>query len=333
MGGQPLMSNLTFDKIRSQKSAIETLTRALRSGRVHHAYRFEGPDGVGKEQAAFALAQALVCEKGEVFGCNACSACRRAVTLADEDPRVPKHPDVVLIQRGLYPPQSLGSTNREATGIGVHQIRRIVVGRAGYGAHEGRALVFLIRDADELTIQAANALLKVLEEPPPRTHFVLMTSRPHRLLDTILSRTLAVRFGPLPDDVIEEILRERGLDVSGARLARGSASHALALGDAEAREAREAFEATMRAAIEAPDLAPAIAIGSAIKDRATLHTRLSDFAQSVSLLGRDRVSSDARAAEVAARQHAEIELALQSLEANAQPAFVVEALVARLRRA
>src|SRR5204862_6308792 len=94
-----------FDRILGQSPALETLVRALRAGRVHHAYRFEGPDGVGKEMAAFALAQALVCERAAT-GCGECSACRRAVKISDEDPRVPQHPDVLLVSRGRYPPSA-----------------------------------------------------------------------------------------------------------------------------------------------------------------------------------------------------------------------------------
>jgi len=145
-----------FDRIRGQGPAIETLVRALENGRVHHAYRFEGPPGVGKEMAAFALAQSLVCAKGGRLGCGECSACQRAVRLAEEDPHVPLHPDVVLLGRGLYPAQVLGTASRESTGIGVEQIRRLVLSRVGFSPHEGRAFVFIIREAEDLTQQAAN---------------------------------------------------------------------------------------------------------------------------------------------------------------------------------
>src|SRR5262249_38301472 len=155
--------------------------------------------------AAFALAQALVCEKGT--GCGSCSACRRAVTLSADEPRVPQHPDVVLLGKGLYRGLLSGG---EAMGIGVEQVRRIVLTRVGFPPHEGRALVFIVRDAEEITQQAANALLKTLEEPHQRTHFVLLTSRPSRLLDTIRSRCLPVRFAPLPDAVVGTLLERRG---------------------------------------------------------------------------------------------------------------------------
>src|SRR5687768_2908308 len=117
---------MSFDAILGQDVALQTLKVALASGRLHHAYRFEGPDGVGKERAAFALAQALVCTRQPNVGCGECSACTRAVALSDDEPMVPRHPDVVLIERGLYPPAVLGRASPETTGIGVEQVRRIV---------------------------------------------------------------------------------------------------------------------------------------------------------------------------------------------------------------
>ncbi|MGH7271769.1 MAG: hypothetical protein ACREJ3_15160, partial [Polyangiaceae bacterium] len=94
----PLLST-----VRAQDSAVETLRRALTSGCVHHAVLFAGPDGVGKERAAFGLAQALICERrGErqPEACGACHACTRAIPRPGE--ARPVHPDVVVLERGLY---------------------------------------------------------------------------------------------------------------------------------------------------------------------------------------------------------------------------------------
>src|SRR5262245_6765560 len=114
---------MPFSHILGQETAIATLTVALQHGRVHHAYRFEGPDGTGKEMAAFALAQALVCAAGDPLGCGECDACRRAVTLSSEDPRIPVHPDVRLVERGLYPGETIGRTTDELKDISIAQIR------------------------------------------------------------------------------------------------------------------------------------------------------------------------------------------------------------------
>ncbi|RLB58845.1 MAG: DNA polymerase III subunit delta', partial [Deltaproteobacteria bacterium] len=99
---------MPFDHILGQKPAIETLTRALASGHVHHAYRFEGAEGVGKELTAMAFAQALLCRADEPLGCGTCDVCRRVVERAQTAPHTPLHPDVVVVARGLYPPETLG---------------------------------------------------------------------------------------------------------------------------------------------------------------------------------------------------------------------------------
>jgi DNA polymerase-3 subunit delta' len=320
-----------FGDILGQAPAVETLERALRSGRLHHAYRFEGPAGVGKELAALALAQALVCETTEPGACGKCSACRRAVTVTSDELRVPVHPDVVIVERGLYK-GVLGSGASEATGIGIEQIRRVVLGRVGFAPHEGRALVFIVRHADELTVQAANALLKTLEEPHDKTYFLLVTSRPTRLLDTIRSRTLPVRFGPLPDSVVAEILRKRGLDPAVAPLAQGSAALAIELAEPDAKKERDDFVTAARAAVSAPDLVPGIRFAeSRPKERDGVRDQLSFLAQALATDGRLLVAKDPDTAERRAREHALVLAAMDAVEKNVQPGLALEAMVIKLR--
>lgn len=323
---------LSFSAVLAQEPAVSTLRRALASGRVHHAYRFEGPRGVGKELAAFALARSLVCERPEQGeACGACSACRRAVTLSEEPPHVPLHPDVVLLERGLYR-GVLGSGASEATGIGIEQIRRVVLTRTGFPPHEGRALVFIVREADEITTQAANALLKTLEEPHDRTHFVLLTSRPSRLLDTIRSRSLPLRFGPLPESVIAELLTRRGADASVAPLAQGSMALALELADPDAKAEREAFVSAAFEAIAAPDLTPGLKLAEGQKrDRDGVRSQLSFLAQALAGEARAIVSRDGAAAERRALQYGVVLETLDEIEKNVQPALALEAMVVRLR--
>jgi DNA polymerase-3 subunit delta' len=322
---------MDFGDILGQAPAVETLERALRSGRLHHAYRFEGPAGVGKELAALALAQALVCETTEPGACGKCSACRRAVTVTSDELRVPVHPDVVIVERGLYK-GVLGSGASEATGIGIEQIRRVVLGRVGFAPHEGRALVFIVRHADELTVQAANALLKTLEEPHDKTYFLLVTSRPTRLLDTIRSRTLPVRFGPLPDSVVAEILRKRGLDPAVAPLAQGSAALAIELAEPDAKKERDDFVTAARAAVSAPDLVPGLRFAeSRPKERDGVRDQLSFLAQALATDGRLLVAKDPDTAERRAREHALVLAAMDAVEKNVQPGLALEAMVIKLR--
>ncbi len=321
-------SRMPFSEILGQEPALQTLYRALDTGHVHHAYRFEGPDGVGKELAAFALAQALVCERGGKRACGECSACTRALKITEDEPHVPAHPDVVLIERGLYRGRISAS---EATGISIEQIRRIVLERAGYRPHEGRALVFIVRAAEELTVSAANALLKTLEEPGPNTHFILLTSRENRLLDTIRSRTLPVRFSPLSDALVAQILEQKGLDSKVAPLAQGSVAFAVELASEDAIKEREEFVSAATAAIAARDLAPAIKFAETRRERDSLRGLLAYFAQTLALRGRVQVSAAPADAERAAQSYGVVLAALRDVERNVSPALALEAMVYRLR--
>ncbi len=321
---------MSFTHVLGQEPAIATLTRALAAGKVHHAYRFEGPPGVGKGLTALALGRALLCEAPTPLACEKCGACKRAATLAEQEPQVPAHPDLLLVERGLYKSVLGGS---EASGIGIEQVRRIVLSRVGYAPHEGRALVCVVRGADELTASAANALLKTLEEPPARTFFILVTSRPSRLLDTIRSRTLPVRFGALPESVVAELLSARGLDPKLAVLANGSMEQALALADTEALGERDAFASALLEGLEAPDLVGALAFAEKQKlERAELGGLLEHVAQLLVLRAREVVARAPDEARRLAQRYQLVQRSLGELERNVGPQLSLEALVTRLRR-
>jgi DNA polymerase-3 subunit delta' len=337
-----------LSRLRAQDTALRTLERALEADRVHHAYLFTGLDGVGKELAAFGLAQALVCEVrdqagGGLFGgapatktraCGTCSACVRAVPREEE--RTPLHPDVVVLERGLYTAAQIGRRTPETQEISIDQVRTLVLARAAYAPHEGRAKVIVIRRAEELSISAANALLKTLEEPGARTHFVLVSSQPDALLPTILSRALKIRFAPLPDDLVTELLVVRGVEEARAkeiaRLAGGSVEAGSALADPEESEAREAFVKRALDAVSAPTLEGVLALAEdAKKDKERLPARVAALAAALA----------ARASEAALAGRPEAELlsargslalgALDHLAGNGAPQLVVEATLARMR--
>ena len=320
----------SFDRVLGQETAVATLERALQRDQVHHAYRFEGPEGVGKALCALAFAQALVCERR--IGCGDCRSCELSLTLSDTPPHVPVHPDIVVIERGLYPPQLIGRTSPESTGISVQQIRKLVLGRSGFAPHEGRALCFIIKEAHELTLSAANALLKTLEEPAPRTHFILVTARPGQLIDTIRSRTLAVRFGPLADAIIERIGAPDGVTPEIAALAQGSISSALALADEQTHAQRQAFVAAAFAAMKAPDLAGALSFAEhRAEARDELRQQLLYLAQVLAQHARRALEERPHAAEQYAQSHLVVMNALTGIERNAQPGLLLEAMIAELR--
>ncbi len=322
---------MSFDAILGQPTAVATLRRAIERGQAHHAYRFEGPEGVGKAACALAFAQALVCHDPVNKGCGRCRGCELTRTISEEAPHVPLHPDVVFVGRGIYPPNLIGRTTPEATGISVQQIRRLILARSGFSPHEGRALCFIIHDAHELTISAANALLKTLEEPPPKTHFVLLTSQPGQLIDTIRSRTLAVRFAPLADALVQQIA---GVPAEIARLAQGSVSAALELADAETHQRRQAFVDRALEAIDAPDLATAIGFANQkAEGRDELKRQLEYLAHALSAQAIAQLDHSPGLSERQARQHQTVLKALAGVEHNAQPALLLEAMIAELRSA
>ncbi len=318
---------VSFSSLLGQPTAKTTLEHALTSGRVHHAYRFVGPPGVGKETAAFLLAQALLCTEGDTMGCGSCSACKRASTLSTDGPEIPKHPDVLLIGRQVYPSDLIGGAS-ESSGISVEQIRRILMPRVRLSPHEGRAMVVIIRDADQLNISSANALLKTLEEPKPGVHFILLTSRPAQLLDTILSRTLAIRFGPLPDEVVGTLLAREGVSPEVASLAGGSLTRARILAEPEGQAVRDHFVQALDEAISAGHAAAATYFGDQRPDaRGDL----------VDLLGHAASVFSQRAKEQSdvllwAERHEILLRSIREIERNGSPGLVLESMVNQITK-
>jgi DNA polymerase-3 subunit delta' len=162
--------------IDGQPRAVENLRAALSGGKLHHAYLFEGPEGAGKAATARALAMALECEARDPDGCGQCNACRKVES--------GMHPDVVWF---------------DMTPKGLTERARELLTTLGFRPHEGRARVVIFDGAHGLApvperAEAANVLLKTLEEPPADTYFVLVTAEARRLPVTVLSRCQRVRF-------------------------------------------------------------------------------------------------------------------------------------------
>jgi DNA polymerase-3 subunit delta' len=320
----------------AQPTAVDTLRRAIASGRVHHAYLFDGPDGVGKERAAFGLAQALVCERrpaGSANACGACRACGRAVPRPGEGR--PLHPDVVVLERGLYDPAAIGRRTPETQDLSIDQVRTLVLARAAFPPHEGRAKVFLVRRAEELSQPAANALLKTLEEPGAHTHFVLLTAMADTLLPTIRSRAQRVRFGALPDTVVGQLLAARGVEnpEAIARLAGGSMSVAAVLGDPDASARRNEFVSRALAALGQRDLGGALDVaeeGKKLGKEGTM-AHLEALAAALGAEARAAAAQADRTADVAAQRYALALAAVQELDGNASPQLALESMLIRMR--
>jgi DNA polymerase III subunit delta' len=221
---------MAFDEVLGHERVRELLSRALDAARLPPALLLSGPDGVGKRTLALAVGRALVCERRG--GCEpTCAPCRRAAQGA--------HPDVILVRP-------------ETQAIKIAQIRGVVreiMGRP----FEARARAVVIDDAHSMTEEAANALLKSLEEPPATSHVLLVTSAPQALLPTIRSRCQTLRMGPLPPALLERHLRSQlGLEAEEARLRAALAGGSVGAALAFESEAYRAVREQLLALLEAP---------------------------------------------------------------------------------
>jgi len=178
-----------------QEKPIEILRRALKTGRLPHAYIFVGEEGVGKAFTAINLAKALNCDS-ELDACDICPSC-------------------IEIDKGIYPDVMI--IGPEGDQIKIDQIRKAQE-RLSLKALRGRRKVMIIDKADTMNISSANALLKTLEEPPEATVIILISSAPNLLPATVLSRCQTVPFRTLSRKAIEELLLSKGLNKDEACL-------------------------------------------------------------------------------------------------------------------
>jgi len=210
------------------------LRQAVVRGHVPQTLLFAGPEGVGKHTMALALAQAVNCpEARDGVACGRCSACSRIAT--------GRFSDVIELDNG------------DLASISIKSIRERVLDLVGYRPFEGQRRVFIIDPADMLSVQAQDALLKTLEEPPPAVVLILISAYPDSLRPTVLSRCRRVSFGALTDAEVARVLCDRhAMDPALARaraaLAGGSVSQALSLDGGVLEDDREAAWHLLRAA-------------------------------------------------------------------------------------
>jgi DNA polymerase-3 subunit delta' len=258
--------------------ARSRLSEAVRSGRLPQVLVISGPPGVGKQRLALWLSQLVLCERRKSEPCGRCRACRLVDGLAFADlhwfvpiPR-PKaaDPDKAIGEaaeaiaevmeerrsKPLYGPPDGMASHSMATVRLLHQ-------RAALTSVEGGARIFIIGDAERLVPQessqeAANALLKLLEEPPVGSLFILTTVDPGLMLPTVRSRSVPVRLGPLSDDDVRSFLETQlrpipSADELGQRIASavGSIGRALAQGE-EAGKAQQAARQLLEAVLAGP---------------------------------------------------------------------------------
>ncbi len=208
---------MSFSQIRGQERAVRILQNEVSTGSVSGAYLFVGPDGVGKYLMALNFAKVLNCKKSDVDSCDECISCQKIDHLS--------HPDLRVMET-------------EKGSIGIEEIR-VLKREVGYSLYEGTKGVWIIKDADKLTQEAANSLLKILEEPPPRVVIILISQAREKLLPTILSRCETIPFSLLSSSEIRRALDRYRPPISGKiplieKLARGRIGEALLLAQDEA---------------------------------------------------------------------------------------------------
>jgi DNA polymerase-3 subunit delta' len=188
---------VAFQEIVGQEQALRLLHKALSEARLAQAYLFHGPPGVGKKLTAFQFVKALYCFSATSNACNNCTACRK-ITAGN-------HPDVEMI-------------TPDDTSIKIEQVRALQR-RLGYKPYENRHTAVIIDGCEFLTPPAANALLKILEEPPTQALLLLLTGNKAAVPLTIISRCQLVPFRPLTPADIQTILERQGVDRPTASLA------------------------------------------------------------------------------------------------------------------
>jgi DNA polymerase-3 subunit delta' len=341
---------MPFRDITGHAHVHDLLARAARRGSLPPSLIFAGPEGVGKRKTAVALAQLLNCldpapaaaesthdsdtsDLPAGDACGVCASCKRIARGV--------HADVLIVEPG------------DTGSIKVEQVREAVE-RTAYRPFEGRKRVVIIDTADALMVAAQDALLKTLEEPPPASVFVLVTSRPDVLLPTVRSRCQRLRFGRLaPGDVAAVLIQEHQYSetdaFAAAALSDGSVAAALEGGTEGFVDAREAAAGLLERVAASDDprrrLEGAKALTGAARggsDREELARRLHALSSILRDLGvllsradeRSLANADLRPllerlqgsfdGERALRAFSAVDRALSALERNASPKIVAD---------
>lgn len=177
---------LSFSDMIGQDAVKAHLKKSLRSGKISHAYIFYGEKGSGKKSLAELFARSLQCECGTEEPCNQCISCRQALH--------GNQPDIIYVQ------------HEKPTVISVDEIRKQVNHTVGIKPYSSNRKVYIIEDAEKMNVQAQNALLKTLEEPPAYAVLLLLTSNLEALLQTIRSRCITLTMKPVSELQIQQYL-------------------------------------------------------------------------------------------------------------------------------
>lgn len=230
---------MSWDQIQGHDAVLAKFRTAVARERLASTFLFVGPPAVGKRKFALKLAEALLCERNGATSLDPCGQCESCIQV-----RAHSHPDLILVER---PANRTRIPVELLIGEGQNRMREGLCHDITLRPYRGGRKVAIIDDADYLNVEGANCLLKTLEEPPPKSVMILLSTSLQRQLPTIRSRSQIIRFSPLPNDVIATLLVEQGAvaDLDEARvlaeLGHGSLERAMQVADPELREFRAAF--------------------------------------------------------------------------------------------
>ncbi|MDT5061407.1 MAG: polymerase subunit gamma/tau [Acidobacteriota bacterium] len=240
----------TFDEVTGQEPITRTLKNAIEHERLHHAYLFSGARGVGKTTTARLLAKALNCHKSPK---PTASPCR-----TDD-------PDACVSCREISESESTDVREIDAaSNTGVDNVRDAIIGNVAYTVARDRYKVFIIDEVHMLSGAAFNALLKTLEEPPPRVVFIMATTEKHKLPETILSRCQQFEFRTIATTKIAERLRQIA-DAEKVKISEEALREIARAGEGSMRDAQSAFDQVISfsgAEIKVEDVETALGLAS-----------------------------------------------------------------------
>ena len=207
-----------FQDILGHEMIKDHFRKAIENHKVSHAYILAGEEGMGRKSLANAFAMTLLCEKGLKEPCMECHSCKQM--LSDN------HPDVIHV------------THEKPGSIGVDDIRKQINDTIMIKPYSSYYKIYMVDEAEKMTVQAQNALLKTIEEPPSYAVIILMTTNPDAFLPTILSRCIQLKIKPLRDYVVKGYLVEKlGVPVEKAEVyaafARGNLGKAIHIASSE----------------------------------------------------------------------------------------------------
>lgn len=214
---------MSFKDIKGQDKPIRILKEYIRNSHLTGSYLFTGEEGIGKKLAAKTLAKAVNCESKGLDSCDKCATCLKI----DKE----SHPDIYSINA------------QDSDSIKIERIRQMQK-EINLKSYEGKKKVFIIDNAHDLTPDAENALLKILEEPPPESLIILVSAKPALLFKTIISRCKTIKFYPLKKTELEGALQnDYSLDANLAHFlayfCEGRLGHALSLKDKDILKERD----------------------------------------------------------------------------------------------